>query len=275
MICCSLRKARDICSACVFKEISGIVLSAMSGNKFRGLCSENQSSSSRWDYDAIFSFSSWLKLASCFWILSVLAFRSSSTMSLTRLATLEEQTGSNRSPSRSSFGKDSVRRWRLLNRPWLKHRSNSAPEEPLDMHDRRILVRQDMRTQSLTWSRSSSTRPSNPPISRVHSLPDPQRVTSRGVLLEHANLQKDWLSRSSSPFFKSTSELGSEIHTGAPPLRRVSSSHMFSGILLSMSRRISRILNTSPEPAVGELSEDGRKFDLCLRAHQGGSRSTI
>ncbi|XDV27534.1 hypothetical protein PO909_031040 [Leuciscus waleckii] len=183
-------------------------------------------------------------------------------MSLSRNATPEEQTGSNRNPSRCSSGRESARRWRLLSRPWLKHRSNSAPEEPLDMHNRRILAGWDMRTQSLTWSRSSSSMaPSNPPVSRVHSLPDPQRVTSRGVLLEHANLQRDWLSRSSAPYLRSTSEPGNEIRTETPPLRRVPSSHAFSGILLSMSRRISRILNTSPEPAVGQLSDDGRKFD--------------
>lgn len=184
-------------------------------------------------------------------------------MSLSRKAKLEEQTGSNRNPSHCSSGRESTRRWRLLSRPWLKHRSHSAPEEPLDIHNRRILAGRDMRTQSLTWSKSSSSSmaPSNPPISRVHSLPNPQRVTSRGVLLEHANLQRDWLSRSSAPYLRSTSEPGNEIRTETPPLRRVPSSHAFSGILLSMSRRISRILNTSPEPAVGQLSEDGRKFD--------------
>ncbi|XP_067218182.1 ras GTPase-activating protein nGAP isoform X1 [Chanodichthys erythropterus] len=182
-------------------------------------------------------------------------------MSLSRKAKLEEQTGSNRNPSHCSSGRESTRRWRLLSRPWLKHRSHSAPEEPLDMHNRRILAGRDMRTQSLTWSKSSSSSmaPSNPPISRVHSLPTPQRVTSRGVLLEHANLQRDWLSRSSAPYLRSTSEPGNEIRTETPPLRRVPSSHAFSGILLSMSRRISRILNTSPEPAVGQLSEDDVK----------------
>lgn len=197
------------------------------------------------------------------WYQDFLAFLSSSTMSLLRKATLEEQTGSNRSPSRCSSGRESARRWRLLSRPWLKHRSNSAPEEPLDIHNRRILAGQDMRTQSLTWSRSgrSNMGLSNPPISRVHSLPDPQRVTSRGVLLEHANLQRDWLSRGSSTYLRSTSEPGTEIRTETPPLSRVPSSHAFSGILLSMSRRISRILNTSSEPAVGQLLEDGRKFD--------------
>ncbi|XP_016103960.1 ras GTPase-activating protein nGAP-like [Sinocyclocheilus grahami] len=181
-------------------------------------------------------------------------------MSLPRKATLEDQMGSNRNPSRCSSGRESARRWRLLSRPWLKHRSNSAPEEPLDTHDRRNLAGRDMRTQSLTWSRSSSSMArSNPPISRVHSLPDPQRVTNCGVLLEHPNLQRDWLSRSSTPFLRSTSELGSEIRTETPTLRRGLSSQMFSGILLSMSRRISQILNTSPEPAVGELSEDDVK----------------
>lgn len=196
-------------------------------------------------------------------------------MSLPRKATSEEQTGSNRNPSRCSSGRESARRWRLLSRPWLKHRSNSAPEEPLDTLDRRNLTGQDMRTQSLTWSRSSSSMArSNPPISRVHSLPDPQRVTNCGVLLEHPNLQRDWLSRSSTPFLRSTSELGSET-TETPPLRRGLSSQTFSGILLSMSRRISQILNTSPEPAVGQLSEDGRKFDSCLKAQQGCNRFTI
>lgn len=183
-------------------------------------------------------------------------------MSLARKATPEGQTGSNGSPSRCSSGRESARRWRLLSRPWLKHRSNSAPEEPLDIHDRRNLTGRDMRTQSLTWSQSSCAAARfNPPISRVHSLPDPHRVTSRGVLLEHPNLQRDWLSRSSTPFLRSTSELGSEIRTETPPLRRGLSSHTFSGILMSMSRRISQILNTSPEPAAGEPSEDGRRFD--------------
>ncbi|TRZ04232.1 hypothetical protein DNTS_029922 [Danionella cerebrum] len=167
----------------------------------------------------------------------------------------EEQTGSNRNSSLSS----SSRRWRLLSRPWLKHRSNSAPEEPLDTHERRFLVQQNMRTQSLTRSRSNSTRPSNPSISWVHSLPDSQKVTSYGILLEHGTLEKNWLSRSSAHFLPSASELRNDIQTMTPPLRQESSSYTFSGILLAMSRRISRILNGSSDSTVGELSEEDVK----------------
>lgn len=180
-------------------------------------------------------------------------------MSLQRKATLAEQTGSNWSPSRLSTGRESLHRWRRLSRPWLKHRSNSAPEEPLDAQDRRILIGRDLRTQSMTWSRTSRTAPTNPPISRVHSLPDPKSVTNCGVLMEHANVHRDWLSRSSIPYLRSASVSGAEIRTETPPLGRDQSSFTFSGILLSLSRRISRILNASPE--AGETTDDGRRLD--------------
>ncbi|XP_051989835.1 ras GTPase-activating protein nGAP-like isoform X4 [Xyrauchen texanus] len=180
-------------------------------------------------------------------------------MNLPCKATPEEKTGSSRNSSRSSSGRERARHWRLLNRPWLKHRSNSAPEEPLDSHERRILLGWDMHTQSMTWSRSCSTTPANPPISRVHSLPDPKRVTNCGVLMEHVNLQRDWLSRSSVPYLRSTSEPGTESQGDTPPPRWELSSLPFSGILLSMSRRISQILNISPEPGVGEITEDDVK----------------
>ncbi|XP_051984664.1 ras GTPase-activating protein nGAP isoform X3 [Xyrauchen texanus] len=180
-------------------------------------------------------------------------------MNLPWRATPEEKTRSSRNSPRSLSGRESAHRWRILSRPWLKHRSNSAPEEPLDSHERRILVGKDMRTQSMTWSRSCSMTPANPPISRVHSLPYPERVTNCGVLMEHVNLQQDWLCRSSIPYLRSTSEPGTEIHTETPPPRWELSSLPFSGILLSMSRRISRILNSSPEPGVGEITEDDVK----------------
>nr|XP_055057735.1 ras GTPase-activating protein nGAP isoform X5 [Misgurnus anguillicaudatus] len=175
-------------------------------------------------------------------------------MSLQQKATPAEQTGSNWSPSRCSTGRESSQHWRLLSRPWLKHRSNSAPEEPLDARDRRVLVGRELQTQSMTWSRPTRTASANPPISRVHSLTDPKCVTSCGVLMEHANLQRDWLSRSSISYQKSASESGSgsEIRTEPPTSRREQSSFTFSGILLSMSRQISKILNAPTEAADGE-----------------------
>lgn len=178
-------------------------------------------------------------------------------MSLQRKTT--EQTASNWSPSRSSTGRESSHRWRLLSRPWLKYRSNSAPEEPLDAQDRRILVGRELRTQSMTWSTTSRTAPTNPPISRVHSLPDAKSVTSCGVLMENANVHRDWLSRSSIPYLRSASVSGGEILTETPPLGREQTSLTFSGILMSLSRRISRILNAPPE--AGEATDDGRRFD--------------
>lgn len=175
-------------------------------------------------------------------------------MSLQRKATSAEQMRPNWSPSRFSSSRESSHRWRLLSRPWLKHRSNSVPEE-----DRRIPFGQESRTQSMTWSRTTRTPPTNPPISRVHSLPDPKSVTNCGVLMEHSNFHRDWLSRSSIPFLRSASVSGAEIQTETPPLGQEPSSFTFSGILLSLSRRINRILNAPPE--AGETTDDGRRFD--------------
>ncbi|XP_036451959.1 ras GTPase-activating protein nGAP isoform X3 [Colossoma macropomum] len=181
-------------------------------------------------------------------------------MSLQRSATLGERLGSGRSPSCCPAGRESTHRWHILSRPWLKHRSNSAPVEPLDTHERSVRVRPAILRQSLTWSsRSSCTLPADLPVSRVHSLPDPSKITSSGVLLAH--VQPEWPSSSGTmvSYLRSASEPSTSVFIETPWLRRQRSSPLRSGILLSMSRRISRILMARDEPNAPELGEDDVK----------------
>ncbi|XP_017566466.1 ras GTPase-activating protein nGAP isoform X3 [Pygocentrus nattereri] len=181
-------------------------------------------------------------------------------MSLQRNATLGERLGSGRSPSCCPAKRESTRRWCILNRPWLKHRSNSAPVEPLDAHERRIQVRPAMLRQSLTWSsRSICTLPADLPVSRVHSLPDPSKITSSGVLLAHVQPECPSSSGSMVPYLRCASEPSTSVFIETPWLRRQRSSPLRSGILLSMSQRISRILMARDEPNAPDLGEDDVK----------------
>ncbi|KAL7879804.1 hypothetical protein SRHO_G00020580 [Serrasalmus rhombeus] len=178
-------------------------------------------------------------------------------MSLQRKSTLGERLGSGRSPSCCPAERESTRRWCILSRPWLKHRSNSAPVEPLDTHERRIQVRPAMLRQSLTWSsRSSCTLPAALPVSRVHSLPDPSKITSSGVLLAHVQPECPSSSGTMVPYLRCASEPSTSVFIETPWLRRERSSPLRSGILLSMSQRISRILMARDEPNAPDLGED-------------------
>ncbi|XP_034159842.2 ras GTPase-activating protein nGAP isoform X2 [Pangasianodon hypophthalmus] len=168
-------------------------------------------------------------------------------MSLERKATLVERLRSSRNPSHCLTDGESPHRWAILSRPWLKHRSNSAPMESLDTLESRIRYKQPVLIQDLTCSnRSSYTLPAN--------VPDVSKVTSSGMLLEHVPPDLP-CSAYKRDYLRSTSEPGTSLITEPQPLQGKQSSHPFSGILLSMSRRISRILTAREEPVSVEMAE--------------------
>lgn len=172
-------------------------------------------------------------------------------MSLEGRATLGKWPCSSRNPPLCLADRESPHRWGILSRPWLKHRSNSAPMEPLDTLENRIWCKQPVLIQDMTCSnRSSYTLPAN--------LPDVSQVTSSGMLLEHVPPDLPWSAYKRAPYFRSASEPG--IITEPQPLQRKPSSLPFSGILLSMSRRISKILTVREEPESEDMAEAGKKF---------------
>lgn len=174
-------------------------------------------------------------------------------MSLERRATLAEQLFSSRNPTRCLVDRESPHRWGILSRPFLKHRSNSAPMESLDTLQSRIRSKHPVLVQDLTCSTSGSyTLPAN--------LPDVRNVTSSGMLLEHVPPDLPCSAYKRAPYLRSASEPGTTIITEPQPLQRKPSSLPFSGILLSMSRRISRILTAREEPESMETAEAGRNF---------------
>ncbi|XP_066536598.1 ras GTPase-activating protein nGAP isoform X2 [Hoplias malabaricus] len=168
---------------------------------------------------------------------------------------LADRLGSPRSQPQSSSGREGSLRWRMLSRPWLKLRSNSVPAEPLEEDERRIRAKRELFSQNQSWS---NTLPASLPVYRVHSLPDSSRITSSGVLLAHVQPQTN----RPRPFLRSVSEPGTNVDPEPVPQRhdRGSLSHLhLSGILLSMTRRIGRILTSRDELDAAEVSEDDVK----------------
>lgn len=159
---------------------------------------------------------------------------------------------SRRNPSRCLADGESPHRWGILSRHWLKHRSNSAPMESLSTPESSIRSRQPVLLQDLTCSnRSSYTLPAN--------LPDVSKVASSGMLLEHISPDLPCSAYKRTPYLRSASEPGPSIVPEPQPLQRKRSNLPFSGILLSMSRRISKILTAREEPESVETAEAGRK----------------
>ena len=183
-------------------------------------------------------------------------------MSLHRSTALSERLGSGRNSSRYPSGKEKSHRWRVLGRPWLKHRSNSAPVVPLDSLESRGQVRQAMLSQSLTWSGRSTCcmLPANLPVSRVHSLPDPCRIVSSGILLAHVQAELPSTPGTKVPYLRSVSEPGTSATIDSAWLRREQSNLIGSGIFQSMSRRISKMLTSRDEMDAPDLEKDGRHF---------------
>lgn len=172
-------------------------------------------------------------------------------MSLERRATLGERLWSRRNSSHCLADRESPHRWGILSRPWLKHRSNSAPMQSLDTLESSIRSKQPVLIQDLTCSNWSYTLPAN--------IPDVSKVTSSGMLLEHVPPNLPCPAYKRTPYLRSASEPGTSIVTEPQPLQRKRSNLPFSGILLSMSRRISRILTAREEPESVETAEAGRK----------------
>lgn len=171
-------------------------------------------------------------------------------MSLERRATLGDWIWSSRKPSVYLTDRESPHRWGVLRRPWLKHRSNSAPMDTLES---RFRSKQPLLSQDLAcFNRSSYTLPAN--------LPDVSKVTSSGMLLEHVPPDLHCTAFKRTPYLRSASEPGTSITTEFQTLKRKRKSLPFSGIVLSMSRRISRILTAKEEPESVEMAETGRKF---------------
>lgn len=179
-------------------------------------------------------------------------------MSLQRSTVLGEHLGSGRSPSHCPAG-ESSHSWNIINRNCLTHRSNSAPAEPLHAHERRALARRTILSQNLTWfSRSSCSAPVNRSVSRVHSLPDPERITSSGILLAHVQQECPCLLRTTVPYLRSVSEPGTNATLPSMRLRREQYSLPLSGILMSMSQRISKMLMARDEVSTPVMKESGR-----------------
>lgn len=176
-------------------------------------------------------------------------------MSLEPRATLGKWLWSNRNPSRCLTDRESPHPGC---RPWLKHRSNSAPVDSLDTLESRIRYKQPVLIQDLTCSNQSS-------YTLSANLPDVRKVTSSGMLLEHVPPDLTCSAYKRAPYLRSASEPGTSIITEPQPLRRKQSSFPFSGILVSMSRRISRILTAREEPESVETCEVGRKFLLSFK----------
>ncbi|XP_072544356.1 ras GTPase-activating protein nGAP isoform X2 [Salminus brasiliensis] len=181
-------------------------------------------------------------------------------MSLQRSTTWGERLESSRIPSCHPAGRESGRRWRVLCRPWLKSRSNSASAAPFDTHQKWVRARQAMLNQPLTWSsRSSCTLPANLLVSNVHSLLGPSRITSSGVLLECVQPELPCVSHTRVPYLRSASEPGTNVNRETSQLQQAQTGLPLSGILLSMSQRISRMLTARDEPSTPEMGEDDVK----------------
>ncbi|XP_049339105.1 ras GTPase-activating protein nGAP isoform X3 [Astyanax mexicanus] len=179
-------------------------------------------------------------------------------MSLQSSTIWGERLEASRTPSHHLTGKESGQRWHVLSRPWLKRRSNSAPAEPLDSNQRLDQARRAALSQTLS-SRSGCTLPANLEGSRVHSLPDPSRITRSGVLLECVQAEGSRLSRTKVPYLRSASEPGTKASIEILQRPQTQAGVPFSGILLSMSQRISRILAARDRPSTPEMGEDDVK----------------
>lgn len=172
-------------------------------------------------------------------------------MSLERRATIDKLP--NRKQSRSLIDGESPYRRSILSRPWQKHRSRFARMESLDTLEKRMRSKQPVLIQDQIFpNRSCYTLPAN--------LPDVSRVTSSGMLLEHIPPDLPCSAYKRAPYLRSVSEPGTSIRTEPQLLQRKQSGLPFSGILLSMSRRLSRILTTREEPESTETAEAGRMF---------------
>ncbi|KAM9500693.1 ras GTPase-activating protein nGAP isoform 3-T3 [Clarias gariepinus] len=167
-------------------------------------------------------------------------------MSLERRATIDKLP--NRKQSRSLIDGESPYRRSILSRPWQKHRSRFARMESLDTLEKRMRSKQPVLIQDQIFpNRSCYTLPAN--------LPDVSRVTSSGMLLEHIPPDLPCSAYKRAPYLRSVSEPGTSIRTEPQLLQRKQSGLPFSGILLSMSRRLSRILTTREEPESTETAE--------------------
>ncbi|XP_046706817.1 ras GTPase-activating protein nGAP isoform X2 [Silurus meridionalis] len=169
-------------------------------------------------------------------------------MSLERRATPGERLWFRRKPSRCLKDRENIHRLRILNRPWLKHRSSSSPIDSFDTIEGRIRFKQPMLIQDLTCShRTSYTLPAN--------IPDVSKVTSSGMLLEHIPPDLPCSAYKRAQYSRSVSEPGASVLTEPQPLQRKQSSLPFFGILLSMSRHISRKLQATEEPESVDMTE--------------------
>ncbi|XP_062848917.1 ras GTPase-activating protein nGAP [Trichomycterus rosablanca] len=117
-----------------------------------------------------------------------------------------------RSSSRCRTGtRESPQPRRMLARPWLKHRSNSAPVEPLDSLKSRIWSTQSLHCRNLTCSHwDNYTLPAN--------LPDISGVTGSGILLAHVQPDRPG-SASTRPSYL---RLASDPDVKGPPSHRFS-----------------------------------------------------
>lgn len=153
-----------------------------------------------------------------------------------------------RSSSRCLTGsRQSPQPRRILSRPWLKHRSNSTPTERFESLKSRIWSTQSLHSKSTCSHRDDDIIPAN-----LHGI---DGVTSSGSLFTHV------LSDRTRPsYLRLASDPGTCVGTErVQPVQRKMSDPPFSGILLSMSRRLSRIWSREQPEAV-ETLEHGTCF---------------
>ncbi|XP_071232170.1 ras GTPase-activating protein nGAP-like isoform X1 [Salvelinus alpinus] len=149
-------------------------------------------------------------------------------------------------PTQSQFGMDGSYHWHHYRKPWLKQRSQSTPEQPLDGYDWRASARLDSRDHSVL----------EPIHLRVLSLPRRMTTSSSttGPAEQHSGQERLRSLRSLIPYHRSVSEPGAGSSTDKTAVRKVLSDvedqngPFVHGLFSSVSRRISRILNIKDEP---------------------------
>lgn len=177
-------------------------------------------------------------------------------MSVESRTTLGKRLWSSRNPSCCLAEKKSPLRRGILSRSRLKQRSFSAPMDSLVTLESSIRSVQPALIQDLTsFTWSSWTLSAN--------LPDVSKITSSGLLLEHVPPALPCSAYKRAPYLRSVSEPGTSITTEPQNLQQKQSNLPFPGILLSMSRRISKILISREEPESVDMAEAGRFLLLC------------
>ncbi|KAL0966042.1 hypothetical protein UPYG_G00289970 [Umbra pygmaea] len=171
-------------------------------------------------------------------------------MSLPRMS---PEHGRRSNPRLLQFGTERSYHWHYYKKPWLKQRSNSAPEQPLDGYTWRTSASSMRRIPKVTRLDDRGHVVLQPMHLRVLSLPRVVPSTPNGPMERPGGQERLRSRRSLIPFQRSVSEPGAGSSTEKTSLRKVCSDveeqngPFVHNLFSSVSRRISRILHIKAE----------------------------